>query len=197
MLTIKQVKDAVLAKKYVWFEDEKNKSYDVNIVGVRTNNKKITNKFDDFITLSFKNEKGEWQFYAWQCTCDPGVYYMRKKLLSSKGCARLKEGQYRSSHHIALHQGKYEALCQQKPVTVYRDANLDDNYDEAKTETGLFGINIHKGGADSLTVDNWSAGCTVFKRQKDFNEFMSLCKKAKAIHGNSFTYTLILSSDIV
>jgi len=33
--TREQVEAAVKAKGYVWFEDANNKSYDVNIVGVR------------------------------------------------------------------------------------------------------------------------------------------------------------------
>ncbi len=45
-------------------------------------------------------------------------------------------------------------------------------------------------------VENWSEGCQVFKRSKDFDEFMSICRKARDKHGNSFTYTLIESSDI-
>ena len=57
-------------------------------------------------------------------------------------------------------------------------------------------INIHKAGADSTYVENWSEGCQVFKRSKDFDEFMAICRKAREKHGNSFTYTLIESSDI-
>jgi hypothetical protein len=39
-------------------------------------------------------------------------------------------------------------------------------------------------------------GCQVFKRVKDFDEFMKIVKKSAKIHGNSFTYTLIESNDI-
>ena len=60
-----------------------------------------------------------------------------------------------------------------------------------------FGINIHKAGADSTYVENWSEGCQVFKKSADFEEFMTIVRKSKDIHGNSFTYTLIESSDIV
>jgi hypothetical protein len=66
-----------------------------------------------------------------------------------------------------------------------------------KTETGVFGINIHKAGVDSARVDDWSHGCQVFKRVADFNEFMALAKKAATIHGNRFTYTLLESKDLV
>ena len=35
------------------------------------------------------------------------------------------------------------------------------------------------------------------KKSSDFDEFMAIIRKAKDIHGNSFTYTLIESSDLL
>jgi hypothetical protein len=191
-----QIEGAVKAKGYVYFEDVNNKGFDVNIVGVRNSStcQKVTNAFDDCITLSYK-ENGEWKFHCWPATTDPG----KKGVLeyhNAAGVARLVEGQYRGSHTIRLHQGKYEALGQAKNVKVYRDANKDLNYDENKIQEGLFGINIHKAGADSTYVENWSEGCQVFKKSADFEAFMKICRKARDIHGNSFTYTLIESTDI-
>ncbi len=87
-------------------------------------------------------------------------------------------------------------MKQAKNVKVYRDANKDLNYDENKIQEGVFGINIHKAGADSTYVENWSEGCQVFKKSADFESFMSIVRKSRDIHGNSFTYTLIESSDI-
>ena len=95
-----------------------------------------------------------------------------------------------------LHQGKYEALKQAKPVKVYRDANKDMTYDTKLITEGIYGINIHKAGADSTYVENWSEGCQVFKKSADFDEFMALVKKAATLHGNSFTYTLLESKDL-
>ena len=197
MYTREQIEAAVKAKGYVWFSDDTNKGYDVNIVGVRnmSTGQQVTNVFDDHLTISFKDEKGVWQFYIWMATTDPGkrgvLQYHNKD-----GVARLVPNQYRGSHTIRLHQGKYEALGQAKNVKVYRDANKDLNYDENKITEGLYGINIHKAGQDSTWVENWSEGCQVFKRVKDFDEFMKICKKAAKLHGNSFTYTLIESKDI-
>jgi hypothetical protein len=74
---------------------------------------------------------------------------------------------------------------------VYRDSDLDLEYDENKITNGMYGINIHKAGRDSTWVENWSAGCQVFKRVKDFEEFMAIIRKAKKIHGNKFSYTLL------
>lgn len=195
--TKEQIEKALKSKGYVWFEDASNKGFDLNIVGVRNSatGKDVTNAFDDVITLSYK-ENGQWVYKEWMNTTDPGTKGV-KEYSNSAGVARLVPGQYRGSHTIGLHQGKYEALKQQKPVKVYRDANKDMTYDETKIQEGVFGINIHKAGKDSTYVENWSEGCQVFKREADFNEFMAICKKAAGIWGSSFTYTLIESKDIV
>jgi hypothetical protein len=194
--TREQVEAAVKAKGYVWFEDATNKGYDVNIIGIRnaSTGQTVTNVFDDLLTISYK-ENGVWKFHSWAATTDPGKKGVRE-YHNAAGVARLVEGQYRSSHIIRLHQGKYEALGQNKPVKVWRDANKDLVYDENKIQEGVFGINIHKAGADSTYVENWSEGCQVFKKSADFEAFMKICRKAKDIHGNNFTYTLISSSDI-
>ena len=194
--TREQIETVVKSKGYAWFEDASNKGYDVNIVGIRnsTTAQKVSNAFDDTLTISYK-ENGVWKFHSWSATTDPG----KKGVLeyhNVSGVARLVEGQYRGSHAIGLHQGKYEALKQSKSVKVYRDANKDLIYNEDKIQEGVFGINIHKAGVDSTYVENWSEGCQVFKKSADFDAFMAIVRKSRDIHGNSFTYTLIESSDI-
>jgi hypothetical protein len=195
--TKEQIETAVKSKGHVWFEDTANKGYDVNIVGIRNTStgQKVTNAFDDYLTISYK-ENGQWKCHVWPATTDPG----KKGVMeyhNKDGVARLVEGQYRGSHIIRLHQGKYEALGQDKPVKVYRDTNKDMTYDENKITEGVYGINIHKAGADSTYVENWSEGCQVFKKSADFEAFMKICRKSKDIHGNRFTYTLIETKDIV
>ncbi len=200
--TREQIEAAVKSKNYKWFEDVNNKGYDVNIVGIRNSKTKgrVTNAFDDCITISYKID-GEWQFHCFPCTTDPGSHWV-KNVLSDKGVAILKPNQYRGSHKLRLHQGKYLALGQKKPVTVYRDNNLDSNYDldESKTETGIFGINIHRAtgrsGGKSTRVDKWSAGCQVIADNDDWHQFLDICQTAREIHGNSFSYTLIESKEI-
>ena len=192
--TKEQVEAAVKAKGYAWFEGAKD--YDLNIVGVRnaSTGQAVTNVFDDVLTVSYK-VAGVWKFESWPATTDPG----KKGVMeyhNAAGVARLVEGQYRGSHTIRLHQGKYEALGQAKNVKVYRDSNKDLTYNEDKIQEGIFGINIHKAGADSTYVENWSEGCQVFKKSADFDSFMVIAKEAAKIHGSSFTYTLIESADI-
>ena len=196
--TREQIEKAMNEKGHKYFTGG---DYDVNVIGVRNaaTGDEITNKFDDCITLSYKVD-GEWKFNCWKCTTDPGKYWA-EHLLNKDGVAILKEGQYRGSHKIGLHQGKYEALRQKGPLKVYRDNNLDDEYDliEEDVQNGIFGINIHKAGSwksGSVQVDKWSAGCQVFSKEDDFYDFMNVMYKARDRWGNSFTYTLINSKDI-
>ena len=177
-------------------------AYNVNIIGVRNaaTGDEITNKFDDCMTISYKDDNGDWHFNCWKCTTDPGKYWA-EHLLNKDGVAILKEGQYRGSHKIRKHQGKYDALCQKGPVKVYRDKNMDDEYDliEENVHEGIYGINIHKAGSwksGSVQVDKWSAGCQVFSKEDDFYDFMNVMYKARDRWSNSFTYTLINSNDI-
>ena len=72
---------------------------------------------------------------------------------------------------------------------------MDESYDLVVSESGSFGINVHQSGEDSLNVDNWSAGCQVLKRRRDFREFMVVLNGYKKQKNNIFTYTLTNSKD--
>lgn len=196
MFTREQVEATVKAKGYTWFDS--NKDYDVNIVGIRNSatGNAVTNRFDDWMTVSYK-VSGKWQFQIWPCTTDPGVTHTMHRLINTQGVARLVPGQYRKSHQIGQHQGKYTALVQRGPVKVFRDANKNSVFDETKIEEGLFGINIHRSSPTgvSVQVDGWSAGCQVFANINHFEQFMKIAQRATAV-STWFTYTLITSADI-
>ena len=201
--TREQIQQTVEDKGYKYFHDNLNKGYDVNIIGVRNSKTKgrVTNAFDDTLTISYKID-GEWQYHEFNCTTDPGSHWV-ENLLNEKGVAILKPNQYRGSHKLDFHQGRYLALRQKSDVTVYRDNDRDNNYDlnESKTDTGVFGINIHRAtgrsGGKSIRVDKWSAGCQVIADNDDWHTFLGICQSAREIHGNSFSYTLIESKNII
>ncbi len=203
MYTREQIMKVVEEKGYKYFHDTADKSYDVNIIGIRNSETKgrVTNAFDDLMTIAYKDENCEWQYHEFACTTDPGTHWV-ENIMRKEGVAVLKEGQYRGSHKLRLHQGKYLALGQKKDVTVYRDNNRDGVYDldDNNTQTGLFGINIHRAtgraGRKSTRVDKWSAGCQVIAHNDDWHEFLDICQSAREIHGNSFSYTLLESKDI-
>ena len=184
---------SLFAKKhYAYFTEG---SYNMNIIGVRAKTDKVvTNKFDDFIILDYKNESGKWCRQIYKATTDPGITWLNYPM-DVKGCAMMVPGQYRGLWRIGMHKGKYKALVQNRPVTVYRDNNKDSVYDiEAATlNTGVFGINLHHAGADSIQVDKWSAGCQVVARLRDFQQLMSIVSKQKAL---TYTYTLIKEEDL-
>lgn len=171
---------------------------EINLVGVRTNNPKA-NSFDDTIHLFLKNKNGEWKLYSFPATTDPGTYWL-KTFMNPKGTAILKPGQYMNAYRIGVHRGKYQALVQQRPVTVYRDTNKDDLLDTTnmKQETGIFGINIHRASVKgkSVYVDKHSAGCQVLADHIDFIRLMAYAFQHKELYGNNFTYTLLLQSDL-
>ena len=202
--TREKIEEVMASKGYKYFTDNSNKGYDVNIIGIRNSETKdrVTNAFDDTITISYKCEEGYWHYYEFDCTTDPGTHWVEHPMLEI-GVAILKPGQYRGSHKIRLHGGKYTALGQKKEVTVYRDSNRDDRYDldESNTTTGLFGINIHrataKSSGKSSRVDKWSAGCQVIAKNSEWHQFLGICQTAREIHGNSFSYTLLNSEDIL
>ena len=155
-----------------------------HLVGVRSAaNEK--NKFDDTIYLV----NGP-LMQVFTCTTNPGTHWL-KNLLNPKGTAVLKPGQYVDSWKLGLHQGKYKALTQAKPITVYRDGDKDDVAEETKVEqTGLFGINIHRANPSAVSsiIDKWSAGCQVLNDPKQFATLLAACE---ASGKQLFTYTLL------
>jgi hypothetical protein len=195
-LTREIIEKAVKAKGYNWFE---NGDYNVNIVGVRNmaNGQKATNTFDDWITISYQ-EKGEWKFYSFPATTEAGTHYL-KNPMNKNGTAIIVPNQYKGSHAIGLHQGKYSALRQVGKLRIWRDNDKDLDYDYVN-EADSFndGINIHKANntGTSVYVNNWSAACQVLANAKDFDLFMGVCQKSADLYGNKFTYTLITTNDL-
>lgn len=185
-------------KGYAFFT---NGIYNLNIIGVRHNNTDnvVTNVFDDLLIVDYDTEVyHKRQIYT--ITTKPGLTSL-KNPINPKGTGILVPGQYRGVYAVALHNGKYEALCQRNgPVKVYRDGNKDGVYDmyPETIDKGYFGVNIHRANKYNVTeyVNNYSAACQVFNDPKEFESFMRLVKKAKDIWGNKFTYTLINEEDL-
>ena len=193
------IEQVMIRKGYRFFKG----IYNLNIIGVRSKESiKQENRFDDILIVAFGLATSGYNSstkFIFQITTDPGIKSL-KAPMNAKGTAILVPGQYRGSHKIGLHQGKYEALVQCASVKVYRDANKDSILDTDKRtiDTGMFGINIHKAGIASTIVDGWSAGCQVLAIEKDYAIFMDLCRKQKhAGYGDKFTYTLLEEKDLI
>ena len=132
-------------------------------VFIRTDNK-LTNTFDD-VCVRFNGGKVD---SVSNCTTTAGYFYVYNPLTNGgvTGTAIAKEQQVIGSHKFVT-SSNWKSLWlgapyfqQVKPIVVYRDGNKDNNIDRNKTQTGLFGINFHRGGLGSI-IDRWSAGCQV------------------------------------
>ena len=166
--------------------------YDLNIFGIRKRNG-VPNVFDDLIGCAYRWD-GSWRVHYWNATTDPGQYWLENPA-NVKGTAILCPGQYRGVWEVGKHRGRYDALIQRgAEVTVWRDADRDRNLDmqDATIDSGFFGINLHKAGTVSSTVDRYSAGCQVLQATNDFEELMKLAEmQIKITEYDSFTYTLL------
>ena len=201
--TINQILDVMYQKGYRIY-DTPTVDWNLNIVGIRSVNPK-PERFDDLLVV-FHRFLGEWNITYYPITTDPSMEYLHNPL-NPAGTAILKEGQYLSTYKIAYHRrwrpGAHKALCQRLgKVTVYRDNNRDGRLDimPETQETGMFGINIHKGphSGDWEPVNSiYSAGCQVFADDRNFKEFITKCEFGRQAFGNSFTYTLLLERDFL
>jgi len=181
MYTLQQLKDQFAKLGYIWPK--------FHLIGIRANNY-IPNTFCDTFILVNNNVLTQYS-----STTRPGGYYLLH-LLNPNGAAVLKEGQYVDTWTLGLHRGKYKAWVQAKPVTVYRDQDLDMLAEEGgKEDKGLFGIDIHRSNEFTISklVDKYSAGCQVFADPKNFSNFIELSEQTKQ---KFFTYTLLKPFEI-
>lgn len=189
-LAAEQVLDRVEREGFTAF---RNGNWDLNIVGFR-NESGEPNKFDDCCYVVYRDDSAIWRAHRYTITTDPGTYWLRNPGRVA-GTAILKEGQYRGCWQLGLHRGQKSALVQIKPVTVYRDGDKDGQHDmnARQTETGLFGINLHRAGTNSTNVDKWSAGCQVWANDAEFEHFLSLCRQQVSKRAwKTFSYTLLV-----
>ena len=186
--TVKELEAFYFRKGYAWFSEG---DYNLNLIGLRSPDV-TADTFNDWFLVIFK-QHGITNYFGFPCTTDPGTFY-RLKPLSVDGTAIVKPGQSRGVWKLGLHQGKYPALVQRRPIEVYRDNNKDQvlNFD-APSDTGFFGINCHRASLENEAnqVGKWSAGCQVLANPVDFELLLMLCRQSANRYGNGFTYTLI------
>lgn len=175
----------------------RTRPFELNIVGIRSDAVNA-NRFDDWLVVMFKNDRGRWQYHEFPATTDPGTYYLHNPIATInsqglKGTAILAQGQW-DVYKIAKHRRQYDALCQRRgKVTVVRDYNRDSllDFNNGIPDTGNFGINIHRPSGNDDSVDRDSAGCTVLARRSDFDTVMNMARHHRDLYGNAFMYTLI------
>lgn len=174
--------------------------FKLNLIGVRNSAATDQQKFDDQLAYFYYDNNGKLIGKVATATTDPSTYFLNEPM-NPQGAAVLKAGEYKDAWQIGLHRGKYKALVQSKPVTVIRDNDRNSyiNY-FAPTQTGRFGINIHRAtiGKNNVTeIGQDSAGCQVFQDAADFNSMMGMAETSKGKYGNQFSYILIDQRDTI
>lgn len=190
---ISAFKNIAKSKGYKIYTDP----FKLNIWGIRSK-ASTPNRFDDTLSVfynSSETERIQWRKHSFKITTDPSTYWLTNPI-KPRGTAILAQGQYENAYKVDLHRGKYYALCQRlEKVKIIVDYNKDNvlDFKNTRTQTGMFGINIHRARKLGVTyeIDNHSAGCQVFQNADNFNFFMRLCEMHRKAHGNRFTYTLI------
>lgn len=169
-------------------------AYNVNIIGIRNANP-LANRFDDLLTVTYKEAAGNWISYGYQCTLDPGLYWLENPG-RVEGTAIVADGQHRGVFKIGTHKGAYKCLVQKRPIPVWRDNNKDEILDWPANDPGTpgyYGIQIHRAssGGPVNDVSKWSAGCAVVQHPDHFGDLMSIAHKATAQWGNSLSFTIL------
>jgi hypothetical protein len=187
------LKEVISSVEEQGFEIDK-RPFKLNIVGIRNLADTMPDEFQDEIAYFYFDNNGKPVGRVARGTTSPSTYFL-KNPMNLSGTAILKQGQYKDAYGIGLHRGKYSALVQVKPVTVIRDTDRNSYLDFfADTQTGLFGINIHRatrGKNNEAVIGQDSAGCQVYMYENDFSSMMSMANKSRDMYGNRFTYTLI------
>ena len=185
-----KILERIKAMGYPVFE---NGDYDINLIGVRSPNR-IAGAFDDKIHMCFKID-GMWQEYAFEATTDPSEHWLKNG--RSIGTAIMCGGHWKGLWALGKHRGRYDALVQVRPCSVYRDANKDNILDlDTSTiiKESLVGLNCHRAHSirEIEVIGPYSAGCQVIRKPSDFDLLIQFCKRQKQMRGwNSFSYTLI------
>jgi hypothetical protein len=195
--SLEEVRLVMRAKGYVIFDN----TYDLNIFGIRSNESE-SNKFDDWVGVFCKDDRGKDIFHLFPATTDPGKPWLLSPM-RSEGTAIMVPNQYRGLYKLGKHKD-YEALEQKENAQYVRDSSKDSKLDfslyKDKGRLSIYGrwenakTNIHRASSFKIlqTVETYSAGCQVLQSAKDFNTLLDLCKKQiQHTNINSFTYTLL------
>ena len=176
---------------YVIFRECRGKAPNLNLVVSRAI-PGSPNAFDDQLFCIWWDEHEQIHALHWMVTADPGFYYLYAPMRRDGTAVLCHPQQIRAGFTLGKHKGAYDCLVQTRPLKVWRDANKDGIVDYGGKEyIDSQGIQIHKAGEMSTQVGKWSAGCVVFAREADFEEFMALVMASAKVYGKTFTLTIL------
>ena len=172
--------------------------YDLNIFGIRAETS-VSDKFDDFIGVIYKDEVG-FQCEVYPATTDPGKHWLLNPM-NVKGTFIMSPGQHKRLWKLGKHKN-YTALQQIGSVKGVRDNNKDSklNFDLFNNSNNIItptniGINLH---TTSFIKNIFSPVISANLSCIDFNKLISLANKQIEVMGiNRFSYTLFTEKEVM
>ena len=191
-------------EKIIWFLKSKGYQYsekicELNIVGFRNKktvpddqNTNVTNKFDEELSVFYKDENSVWQIAEYAITTVPGFVPQTTQLPSK--VAILAQAQYLDRLRLGSYLGNANYKCLIFDSCVIHRNDKSDRYNfSSPTEEGSFAMTIHASSeiSSSEFVFNYSEGAQVFKNKNQYDQFIKLCEKQIQISKKeTFSYTL-------
>lgn len=209
---ILRLKNACQKLGYVFFE---NGDFNLNLIAVRENDV-FENTFSDTLNIVYK-ENGIWKLEKYNWTTLAGTFGVggeQNPLTASQtgtgvsGTAVIVEGQYRGVFRF-VDSVNYNRLWLQYPyfdqiknMNYYRDNDKNGIITRGSVYNGNYKTNLHRmtnNGVISRFVNywnvGWSQGCNGCP-EPDFKKIVALVRKAVALYGNIFSYTLLHRNQI-
>lgn len=193
-LTYDQVANMYAEKGYLF----DGGPYRLNIVAFRNKDLETVDEFNDHIGLAYRDHFDNKIFLPWACTTKPGLAYLGQTMGNGQGTAIVCPGQHLNCWKLGYHHrgqaNQYEAFEQSGPgvFKVWRDGDKDGKLDfGGKVYMDGSGINGHHAAAiETFKVGPWSAGCQVWKEDKEHLIAVAVAKRHCELYANSFHYTL-------
>lgn len=204
MITLEGIKKVFKKKKYKYFT---GKNYDLNVIGFRSRCSE-SDKFDDFLIITYKDFGGDEHIEIFPATTDSGKHWLLNPM-NVRGTAITVPNQYPKSHKLGIHgrswsSGGYKALEQVNKMFYVRDNNKDSKLDFSLMDNpeNIFAdnlkTNIHRASKwkTVLDVHRYSAGCTVVQDPNHFDRVIQLVEaQERAGYGDHITFTLITEDE--
>lgn len=201
MRTYQELKNAIVKKKYVWYE----KDMELNCIWERTNDR-ITNKFTDWIFIAYLANGEEKVIYI-PATTKPGLKGSILEPTTVEGVTGtpiIKPGQYIhcwefKDTYAAF--SKYPYFHQIGKIDYWRDGDKDEEIDRVNDqEDRVFGTHWHKmsksGTYGSGFVNNWSKGC-MGAAEPEFRKILPVVRTSTNIYGKKITGTVLETEDFI
>jgi hypothetical protein len=185
-----------------FMQSKKYTTYDtigyLNIVAFQSSKKdngEVSNKFDDTLTVFYKNQNGNWELLEYQITTMAG--YVPKTEELPIGNKMLALGQYVEQCTLNDSDPKNKVIIVNECTIHTNDSTKIYNYKSPKSNIKSIPL-LHKSSdiGSAEYVFNYSGGAHVFKTVSQWDQFITLCEnQINVSKKKTFSYTFAKQSE--